>query len=166
MVGASRFASRHFPKFVILTSCISVGRPFVAYYMCSFVYFSFSQYKVFDYYQGGGFLLAIRRLINEKLRFCRFRASLGVFWPYLPWFFKKTEYSQFIFSGTLFHSNIFCLGFFEHFLLGGSLGKNFQLNPFHQFLQYIFHLQKFHYLNFVNFWSYSTLKFSYRCNLQ
>ena len=35
--GGSRFASRHFPKSVILASCNFVGRPFVACYACSIV---------------------------------------------------------------------------------------------------------------------------------
>ena len=39
--GASRFASRHFPKSVILASCIFVGRPFTSCYACSFVIFHF-----------------------------------------------------------------------------------------------------------------------------
>ena len=35
--GASPFASRHFPKSVILASCNFVGWPFVASYACSIV---------------------------------------------------------------------------------------------------------------------------------
>ena len=41
--GGSRFASRHFPKSVILASCNFVGRPFVAYYACSIVILHSSQ---------------------------------------------------------------------------------------------------------------------------
>ena len=37
--GASRFASRHFPKSVILASCNFVGRPIVAHNACSIVIF-------------------------------------------------------------------------------------------------------------------------------
>ena len=37
--GGSRFASRHFPKSVILASCNFVGRPFLACYACSIVIF-------------------------------------------------------------------------------------------------------------------------------
>ena len=37
--GASRFASRHFPKSVILANCNFVGRPFIACYACSNVIF-------------------------------------------------------------------------------------------------------------------------------
>ena len=40
--GASRFASRQFPKSEILASCNFVGRPFVAYYACSTDIFLFS----------------------------------------------------------------------------------------------------------------------------
>ena len=40
--GASRFASQHFPVTVNLASCKIVGRPFVACYACSFVYFHLS----------------------------------------------------------------------------------------------------------------------------
>ena len=40
--GASRFASRHFPKSVILASCNFVRRPFLACYSCSIVIFHFS----------------------------------------------------------------------------------------------------------------------------
>ena len=35
--GDSRFASRHFPKSVILASCKFVGRPFIGCYACSLV---------------------------------------------------------------------------------------------------------------------------------
>ena len=42
-----RFASRHFPKSVILTSFIFVGRPFLACYACSTVIVLFSQEKSF-----------------------------------------------------------------------------------------------------------------------
>ena len=41
--GGSRFASRRFPKSVILFSCNFVGRPFVACYACSIVILHFSQ---------------------------------------------------------------------------------------------------------------------------
>ena len=37
--GASRFASRHFPKSVILANCYFVRRPFLACYACSIVIF-------------------------------------------------------------------------------------------------------------------------------
>ena len=42
--GASRFASRHFPKPVILASCNFVGRPLVAYCACSIVILHSCQY--------------------------------------------------------------------------------------------------------------------------
>ena len=35
--GGSRFASRHFPKSMILASCNFAGRPFVACCACSIV---------------------------------------------------------------------------------------------------------------------------------
>ena len=35
----SRFASRHFPKSVIIACCIFVGRPMIACYACSIVIF-------------------------------------------------------------------------------------------------------------------------------
>ena len=37
--GGCRFASRHFPRPVILASCNFVGRPFIACYACSVVIF-------------------------------------------------------------------------------------------------------------------------------
>ena len=37
--GGSPFASRHFPKSVILASCNFMGRAFVACYACSIVFF-------------------------------------------------------------------------------------------------------------------------------
>ena len=40
--GGSRFASRLFPKPVILDSCNFMGRPFVACYACSIVILHFS----------------------------------------------------------------------------------------------------------------------------
>ena len=40
--GGSRFASRHFPKSVILASCNFVGRAFVACCACSIVILHFS----------------------------------------------------------------------------------------------------------------------------
>ena len=46
--GGSRFASRHFPKSVILASCNFVGRPFVACYACSFDIFHSLQYHAFN----------------------------------------------------------------------------------------------------------------------
>ena len=46
--GASRFASRHFPKSVILASCNFVGRPFVACYACSIVTLQSSQRQGFN----------------------------------------------------------------------------------------------------------------------
>ena len=53
---------------------------------------------MFDIWYYGRFLLAIRYLIGEKLRFLKILGYLDVFWPFLPQFFKMTEYNRIFFE--------------------------------------------------------------------
>ena len=77
------------------------------------------------------------------------------------------EYNQFIFSGTLVHSNIFRLR-----LIRAFFDAWFALNKFLTELYLAISgvhfsvITIFHYLKFVRFCSYSKLKFSYGCSLQ
>ena len=78
-----------------------------------------------------------------------------------------TEYNQFIFSGTLFHLNIFRLELFWFFFDAWFAQNNFltELNPPISAVHFPF-ATNFHYLNFIWFRSYSKLRFSYGCSLQ
>ena len=54
--GGGHFASRHFPKAVVLASCKILGGPKAACYACS-VFFSSSYWKLFDFKKFDWFLL-------------------------------------------------------------------------------------------------------------
>ena len=92
---------------------------------------------------------------------------MGVFWRFLTQFSKMAEYNQFIFSGTLVHSNIFRLRliraiFDAWFTQNKFLTEvNLAISGVHFSVTTIFQ-----YLKFVRFCSYSKLKLSYGCSLQ
>ena len=77
------------------------------------------------------------------------------------------EYNQFIFSGTLVHSNIFRLRLLRAFFDAWFAQKKFltEVNLTISAVHFSF-ATIFQYLNFVRFRSNSKLKISYGCNLQ
>ena len=78
-----------------------------------------------------------------------------------------TDYNQFSFSGTLVHSNIFHLGliraFFDEWFAQNEVLT--ELNSPISGVQFS-SATIFHYLNFVQFRSYSELELSHGCGLQ
>ena len=77
------------------------------------------------------------------------------------------EYNQFIFSGTLVHSNIFRLRLIRAFS-DAWFAQNKFLTELNLVISGV-HFSVttiFHYLKFVRFCSYSKLKLSYGCSLQ
>ena len=92
---------------------------------------------------------------------------MGVFWRFLTQFSKMTEYNQFIFSGTLVHSNIFRLRLIRAFSNAWFAQNKFltEVNLAISGVQFLF-TTIFQYLKFVRFCSYSKLKLSYGCSLQ
>ena len=77
------------------------------------------------------------------------------------------EYNQFIFSGTLVHSNIFCLRLIRAFSDAWFAQNKFltEVNLAISGVHFSF-ATIFQYPKFVRFCSYSKLKLSYRCSLQ
>ena len=92
---------------------------------------------------------------------------MGVFWRFLTQFSKMTEYNQFIFSGTLVHSNIFRLRLIRAFSNAWFAQNKFltEVNLAISGVHFLF-TTIFQYLKFVRFCSYSKLKLSYGFSLQ
>ena len=78
-----------------------------------------------------------------------------------------TEYNRFIFSGTLFHSNIFRLRLIRAFSDAWFAQNKFltEVNLAISGVHFLF-TTIFQYLKFVRFCSYSKFKLSYGCSLQ
>ena len=92
---------------------------------------------------------------------------MGVFWPFLPHFYKMTQFNPFIFSGTLFHPNRFRLRLFRAFFDAWFTQNKIltELDSAISAVQFSF-ATIFQYFNCVRFRSFSKLKLCYGVSLQ
>ena len=92
---------------------------------------------------------------------------MGVFRPFLPQFFKMTEFNRFIFSGTLVQPNIIRSRLFLAFFVAWFAQNQFftELNSPISAVHFSF-ATIFQNLNFVRFRSYSKLRLSFGFNLR
>ena len=92
---------------------------------------------------------------------------MGVFWRFLTQLSKMAVYNQFIFSGTIVHSNIFRLGLIRAFSDAWFTQNKFLTEVLLAFSGVHFSFATIlQYLKFVRFYSFSKDKVSYGCSLQ